>query len=50
MPEALKIDLIKEFPELPNPATYSFNIEVDFPFNETILPIAKRKLIRRLAA
>jgi hypothetical protein len=50
IPEQIKGDLIKESPELPNPATYNFIIEIDFPFNETILPIAKRKLLLKLAA
>lgn len=46
----LKIDLVKEFNDLPNPATYSFETELDFPFEETILPIAKRRLLKKLAA
>lgn len=46
----LKIELVKEFNDLPNPATYSFETELDFPFEETILPIAKRRLIKKLAA
>ncbi len=49
-PEDIKIDLIKRFPELPNPAAYNIYIDIDFPFIETVLPIAKRKLIRELAA
>lgn len=49
-PEDIKIDLIKRFPELPNPAVYNIYIDIDFPFIETVLPIAKRKLIRELAA
>lgn len=49
-PEEIKLEMIKRFPELPNPAAYKFFIDIDFPFAETILPIAKRKLIRELAA
>lgn len=49
-PESIKLELIKKYPELPNPATYNLQVEIDFPFNETILPIAKRKLMRYLAA
>lgn len=49
-PEDIKIDLIKRFPDLPNPAAYNIYIDIDFPFIETVLPIAKRKLIRELAA
>jgi hypothetical protein len=47
-PIEVKHDLIEHHRELPNPATYLFSTELDFPFNETILPIAKRKLLRRL--
>ena len=49
-PESIKIELIKEFDEFPNPATYICNTELDFPFSETIFPIAKRKLMAQLAA
>lgn len=49
-PETIKLNLIKKYPELPNPATYNLETDVDFPFNETVLPIAKRKLMRYLAA
>ncbi|MFA3783402.1 hypothetical protein ABRY23_10100 [Melioribacteraceae bacterium 4301-Me] len=49
-PESIKLDLIKKYPELPNPATYNLHSDLDFPFTETILPVAKRKLMRYLAA
>ena len=49
-PESIKLGLIKKYPDLPNPAIYSFQIEIEFPFDETILPIAKRKLMQKLAA
>ncbi len=42
----IKLDLINDYKDLPNPATYSIRPEVDFPFNQTILPISKRKLLR----
>lgn len=48
-PETIKLDLIKKYPELPNPATYNLETDVDFPFKETVLPVAKRKLMRFLA-
>lgn len=47
-PNAIKLDLISEFKELPNPATYAFQTELIFPFNETIFPVVKRKLMRQL--
>jgi hypothetical protein len=49
-PELLKLDLIKKFPELPNPVLYRIETEIDFPFIETILPVAKRKLVQHIAA
>lgn len=47
-PNSIKLDLINEFKKLPNPATYSFQTELDFPFKETVLPVVKRKLIKQL--
>lgn len=49
-PNSIKLELIKEHKTLPNPATYSFNTDLQFPFTETIFPVAKRKLMRRLAS
>lgn len=47
-PGAIKLDLIREESELPNPATYAFNTDLDFPFETTIFPIAKRRLMHIL--
>lgn len=47
-PNAIKLDLINQNKELPNPATYAFNTDLSFPFNETIFPITKRKLLQQL--
>lgn len=47
-PGSIKMELIREQKELPNPATYSIDTELDFPFNPTILPVAKRKLMQKL--
>jgi hypothetical protein len=47
-PNSVKLDLIKEEQELPNPATFSFHTDLDFSFNNTILPIAKRKLTQKI--
>lgn len=49
-PESIKLDLIKKFKDLPNPATYFCETELDFPFNETIFPVAKRKLMAKVAS
>ncbi|MES2766227.1 MAG: hypothetical protein V4642_10180 [Bacteroidota bacterium] len=44
-PEALKQELMAEFAEMPNPATFVCETDLDFPFKETIWPVAKRKLL-----
>lgn len=49
-PYELKRMLTSKFKDLPNPATYYFETSIDFPFVETILPVAKRKLVRMLAS
>lgn len=47
-PNSVKLDLIREQQELPNPATFSFHTDLEFSFNRTILPVAKRKLMREI--
>lgn len=47
-PNSIKLDLIDQYKKLPNPATYAFQTELDFPFNETIFPVVKRKLLKQL--
>ncbi len=47
-PHSIKLELMEENRALPNPATYLCNIELDIPFEETLLPVAKRKLMRHL--
>ena len=49
-PEDIKLALVNEHREMPNPATYYLATDLDFPFEETILPIAKRKLMRLLVS
>jgi len=49
-PESIKLDLIKQYADLPNPATFICDTDLDFPFNETIFPIAKRKLMGMVAS
>jgi hypothetical protein len=46
---AIKLELIKQFPFMPNPATYALQTDLDFPFASTIFPIAKRKLMKFLS-
>lgn len=47
--EHMKMDLVKRFPELPNPATYLLQVSIPCPFRETVIPIAKRSLVRELS-
>jgi hypothetical protein len=44
--ENIKIDLTRRFKQLPNPATYMIASKVYCPLNETLLPIAKRVLVK----
>lgn len=44
--EQLKIDLVKEYKELPNPATYLVLSKYKLPHHATLLPVAKRMLAR----
>lgn len=45
-PGSIKLQLIREEKELPNPATYTVETQLTFPFEEAIMPVAKRKLIQ----
>jgi hypothetical protein len=44
--EQIKSELIKRWKDLPNPAVYSIETALRFPVDETILPIAKRRLVK----
>lgn len=48
--ETIKMELIEEHSDFPNPATFLCETDLDFPFAETIFPVVKRKLMMRLAA
>lgn len=48
-PNAIKLDLIEKYREMPNPATFSVDTEVECPYRETLFPVAKRKLVRHLS-
>ena len=47
--ENIKTDLIRSRNELPNPAVYSIETQLSFPVEETILPIAKRSLVKYIS-
>lgn len=45
----IKSELIKNRSDLPNPAVYSLETELSLPMEETLLPIAKRSLVRYIS-
>lgn len=47
-PRDVKLNLVAERRELPNPATYFFDTDLDFPYEPTMFPVAKRKFMRHL--
>lgn len=44
--EHIKSDLLKYRTDLPNPAVYCIEAELNFPIDETLLPVAKRSLVK----
>lgn len=47
--EHIKTELIRHRKDLPNPAVYSIETALDFPVDETLLPIAKRTLVKYIS-
>ncbi|RYY41330.1 MAG: hypothetical protein EOO08_02465 [Chitinophagaceae bacterium] len=47
--EHLKSELIQQRRDLPNPAVYCIETELQFPIEETVLPIAKRSLVKYIS-
>lgn len=47
--EHIKYDLIRNRQHLPNPAVYSIEARLSFPVEETLLPIAKRLLVKYIS-
>jgi len=48
--EHIKSELIRHRNELPNPAVYSIETILTFPVDETLLPIAKRSLVKYISS
>ncbi len=44
--EMIKREIIRRQPELPNPAVYAVESGMQFPVNETLLPVTRRLLVR----
>ncbi|RYG04036.1 MAG: hypothetical protein EOO02_07055 [Chitinophagaceae bacterium] len=48
--ENIKAELLRLHRSFPNPAVYSIETSHNFPIDETLLPVAKRTLVRYLSA
>jgi hypothetical protein len=48
-PETIKLDLIQQHPDLPHPATLDCICHMSVPIQETLIPIAKRAVLRYLS-
>lgn len=44
--ENIKLLLVRKYRDLPNPATYLLSAKYEFPHTETLLPVAKRLLVK----
>ena len=47
--EQIKLKLIRQYTDLPNPATYLVISKLKFPVAQTLMPVAKRLLIKTIA-
>jgi hypothetical protein len=47
--ERIKLDLIKKYKDLPNPAAFLVLSKMKFPFTETLMPVAKRLFVKHLS-
>lgn len=48
--EQIKSELIKKKTDMPNPAVYAMETSLQFPVEETLLPVAKRYLVKFISA
>ena len=48
-PESIKLDLINRRKHLPNPAVYYVFSDINFPLEQTLLPVAKRSLVKYIS-
>jgi hypothetical protein len=46
--ERIKLDLVRKYRDLPNPATFWFFSEQEYPLEATLLPVAKRQLVKKV--
>lgn len=47
--ENIKLDLVRKYTDLPNPAAFLVISRMRFPFQQTLVPVAKRLLIKHLS-
>jgi hypothetical protein len=47
--ENIKLELLKRSPGMPTPAVYAIETPLPYPLEETLLPVAKRSLVRYLS-
>ena len=47
--ESIKSELTRYRKQLPNPAVYSIEVELELPVEETLLPVAKRSLVKYIS-
>jgi hypothetical protein len=48
-PEFIKLDLLNKHRHLPNPAVYYVASDINFPLEQTLLPVAKRSLVKYIS-
>ena len=48
--ENIKLELVRKYRELPNPATYLILSKMKFPFTETLMPVAKRLFVKHISS
>lgn len=48
-PEAIRKELVQSRRELPNPAVYHVESDIRFPLEQTLLPLAKRSLVKHIS-
>ena len=47
--ERIKLDLIKRYKDMPNPAAFLLLSRMKFPFSETLMPVAKRLFVKHIS-
>ncbi|HMP99530.1 MAG TPA: hypothetical protein PKC24_07080 [Cyclobacteriaceae bacterium] len=48
--EHIKLDLIRRFNDLPNPATFLAVSKLRFPYEPTLMPVVKRLLVKQISS